>query len=250
MKHITLLVLTTVLSVALIASCALKPQVVQTPIVQTPIKHQLEITVNSETAAELELKEKKTPIEILNGANEELSMLSFIADGRLHSFLYSGLSTSDLIRLKKDMTKVEDKTDIRKMLLFINSPGGDAFVGLGIADVINDAQALGWEIEAYATGIVASAALPIFITSYPRTATEGTLFMIHEAALWKWPGQEKASDIRAQSELMVYLQERYILHLTENSNIKDKKKWIKKEKKTTWFTAKQALEWGLVDEVR
>ena len=72
--------------------------------------------------------------------------------------------------------------------------------------------------------------------------------MVHEAALWKWPGRETASDIRSQNELMYLLRDRYIGKLVGNSNL-DKTKWEELEKKTTWFSASKALTWGLVDSI-
>jgi ATP-dependent protease ClpP protease subunit len=81
-----------------------------------------------------------------------------------------------------------------------------------------------------------------------RLAAPGTIFMVHEAALWKWPGRETASDIRSQNELMYLLRDRYIGKLVNNSKLK-KDKWEELEKKTTWFSANKALDWGLVDKI-
>lgn len=252
MKRITMLTLT-VLLVVMFASCAGSPQQKQQ---QNPINHQLEISVNSETPAGLEIKEKDPidPIDRLNGENKndgksKLSGLSFIAGNKLYSFIYSGLSVTDVVNFRKDIIRVRETTDISDMELFINSPGGDAFQGLSLADLINDLQSEGWTVTAFASGIVASAAVPIFATCKPRYATRGTIFMVHEAALWKWPGRESASAIRSQNELMIQLQERYIQHLVENSNLK-KDEWIEKEGATTWFSTEQAIEWGIVDEAR
>jgi ATP-dependent protease ClpP protease subunit len=186
----------------------------------------------------------------LNGKDGlELSNMSFLSGGRLNTYLYSGLSVADVVKIHRDISKVEDNTDVRSMRLFINSPGGGAFAGLAIADLINQAQGRGWKIEANATGIIASAAVPVFVVCSPRYAAAGTIFMVHEAALWKWPGRETASDIRSQQEMMDVLQVRYLTYLVDNSNLTFDQ-WVEKEKATTWFTAAQALGWGLVDEVR
>jgi ATP-dependent protease ClpP protease subunit len=130
---------------------------------------------------------------------------------------------------------LENNTKIRDVSLFINSPGGDAFSGLALADQIERARRKGFRITAYASGIIASAAVPVFAVA-------------NEAALWKWPGRETASDIRSQNELMGLLRERYIGKLTANSKL-DKAKWEELEKKTTWFSAEKAMDWGLVDKI-
>ena len=141
----------------------------------------------------------------------------------------------------------EDTTEILDLRIFLNSGGGGAFAGLAIADTIVEAQARGWKVEVFANGIVASAAVPVFAVCRPRHASIGTLFMVHEAALWKWPGRETATDIAAQQTLMVRLRERYMHYMVSNSNL-SKEKWREKERITTWFDRDQVVEWGLIDE--
>lgn len=182
--------------------------------------------------------------------NEEgsLSQHSFISKDQAFVKIFSGLSVSDVTRLWNDIVVLENKTQIRNINLFINSPGGDAFSGLALADQIERARRKGFHITAHASGIIASAAVPVFIVCDVRLAAPGTIFMVHEAALWKWPGRETASDIRSQNELMDLLRERYIGKLTANSKLA-KSEWEELEKKTTWFSAETALEWGVIDRI-
>ena len=177
-----------------------------------------------------------------------LSQLSFISKERAFVKIFSGLSVSDVTRLWNDLVVLENNTKIRDVSLFINSPGGDAFSGLALADQIERARRKGFRITAHASGIIASAAVPVFAVCNERFAAPGTIFMVHEAALWKWPGRETASDIRSQNDLMHLLRERYIGKLTANSRL-DKAKWEELEKKTTWFSAEKAMDWGLVDKI-
>ena len=172
-----------------------------------------------------------------------LSQLSFISKDKAFVKIFSGLSVSDVTRLWNDLCVLENNTNIRHVNLFINSPGGDAFSGLALADQIERARRKGFHITAHASGIV-----PVFAVCNQRYAAPGTIFMVHEAALWKWPGRETASDIRSQNELMSLLRERYIGKLTANTKL-DKTKWEELEKKTTWFSVEKALDWGLVDKI-
>lgn len=177
-----------------------------------------------------------------------LSQLSFISKDKAFIKIFSGLSVSDVTRLWNDFVVLEETTDIRYINLFLNSPGGDAFSGLALADQIERARRKGFDITVHASGIIASAAVPVFAVCNRRYAAPGTIFMVHEAALWKWPGRETASDIRSQNDLMVLLRDRYIGKLVANSGLK-KEEWEELEKKTTWFSAEKALEWGLVDKI-
>ena len=183
-------------------------------------------------------------------ANPEgrLSQLSFISKDKAFVKIFSGLSVADVTRLWNDLVVLENNTEIRDVNLFINSPGGDAFSGLALADQIERARRKGFKITAHASGIIASAAVPVFAVCDVRLAAPGTIFMVHEAALWKWPGRETASDIRSQNELMHLLRDRYIGKLAMYSKL-DKTKWETLENKTTWFSAEKAKDWGLVDSI-
>ena len=178
----------------------------------------------------------------------QLSQLSFIVNDKAFIKIYSGLSVADVSRLWNDLIFLENNTSIRDVTLFINSSGGDAFSGLALADQIERAKRRGFHITTHASGIIASAAVPVFAASDVRLAAPGTIFMVHETSLWKWPGRETASDIRSQNELMLLLRERYIGKLAAYSKL-DNAKWEELEYKTTWFSAEKAKDWGLVDKI-
>lgn len=179
----------------------------------------------------------------------ELSQLSFVAGDKAFLKIFSGISISDVTRVWNDFSVLEHLTDIRDVVIFLNSPGGDAFSGLALADEIERAQRAGFKVTIVGSGIIASAAVPVLAVCDERIAAPGTIFMVHEAALWKWPGRETASDIRSQNELMCLLRERYIGILAANTKL-SVEEWETLEKKTTWFSAEQAKEWGLVHKIK
>jgi ClpP class serine protease len=78
-----------------------------------------------------------------------LSQLSFISKNRAFVKIFSGLSVSDVTRLWNDLVVLENNTKIRDVSLFINSPGGDAFSGLALADQIERARRKGFRITAF-----------------------------------------------------------------------------------------------------
>ena len=199
------------------------------------------VTVNEEG------KQVNRSMEVPNPEGA-LSPMSFISRDKAFIKIFSGLSVSDVTRLWNDLVFLENNTNIRDINIFINSPGGDAFSGLALADQIERAKRKGFRVTAHASGIIASAAVPVFAVCDYRLAAPGTIFMVHEAALWKWPGRETASDIQSQTELMQLLRERYVDKLATNSKL-DKGKWEKLENKTTWFSAEKAMSWGLVDKI-
>ena len=239
------IVISTVLGLFLV-SCATMPAGQNKPqevIVKVQAVNPTEVKVTKDTDQDRVNRSMEVP-------NQEghLSQLSFISKERAFVKIFSGLSVSDVTRLWNDLVVLENNTKIRDISLFINSPGGDAFSGLALADQIERARRKGFRITAHASGIIASAAVPVFAVCNERLAAPGTIFMVHEAALWKWPGRETASDIRSQNDVMHLLLERYIAKLTANSKL-NKTKWEALEKKTTWFSAEKAMDWGLVDKI-
>ena len=217
---------------------------------QAPQEIVVKVEATDPTKVSVEEGQKERVNKSMEVANPEgrLSQLSFIANDKAFVKIFSGLSVADVTRLWNDLVVLENNTEIRDVNLFINSPGGDAFSGLALADQIERARRKGFKVTAHASGIIASAAVPVFAVCDVRLAAPGTIFMVHEAALWKWPGRETASDIRSQNDLMYLLRDRYIGKLVDNSKL-NKSKWEELEKKTTWFSANKAMAWGLVDNI-
>jgi ATP-dependent protease ClpP protease subunit len=218
-----------------------------------PPPQEVVVTLKASDPTQVTVKEEPQADRVnksMEVANPEgrLSQLSFISKDKAFVKIFSGLSVADVTRLWNDLVVLENNTKIRDVNLFINSPGGDAFSGLALADQIERARRKGFKITAHASGIIASAAVPVFAVCDVRLAAPGTIFMVHEAALWKWPGRETASDISSQNELMHLLRDRYIGKLVDNSKL-NKSRWEELEKKTTWFSANKALNWGLVDSI-
>jgi len=217
---------------------------------QAPQEIVVKVEATDPTKVTVDEGQKNRVNRSMEVANPEgrLSQLSFIANDKAFVKIFSGLSVADVTRLWNDLVVLENNTEIRDVNLFINSPGGDAFSGLALADQIERARRKGFKVTAHASGIIASAAVPVFAVCDVRLAAPGTIFMVHEAALWKWPGRETASDIRSQNDLMYLLRDRYIGKLVDNSKL-NKSKWEELEKKTTWFSADKAMDWGLVDHI-
>jgi ATP-dependent protease ClpP protease subunit len=200
-----------------------------------------------------------TDVNVQNGDNIHKSMqirnqegtlsnLSFICKDEAYVKIFSALTVADVTNMWNDICVLTKTTNIRILNLFINSPGGDAFSGLALADQIERAKKSGFRVTAHASGIVASAAVPVFAVCDERLAAPGTIFMVHETSIWKWPGRETASDIRSQNRLMNLLRDRYIKKLTQYSAL-DREAWEELEHKTTWFSAEKAKNWGLVDKI-
>jgi ATP-dependent protease ClpP protease subunit len=162
--------------------------------------------------------------------------------------VWSYINSADTLLLWKNLQVAKHK-GIKKLHIYVNSGGGSGFDGLGISDVLIGIENEGMEVTTEANGLVASAAVPIFVVGQHRIATASTMFMIHESSLFKFIADEKRSDLITQAKMMEMLEARYNKLISERSklSIEDLKE---KCKATTWFTAQEALEWGLVDEIK
>lgn len=236
------------LAMFLLTSCA----ITKGNIPSTTVTHEIKISVAADSPQTVTIqKEPDSKIrKSMQIPNQEgtLSPLSFIIKDEAYIKIFSALSVGDVTNLWNDICVLTKSTEIRTINLFINSPGGDAFSGLALADQMERAKADGFYIVAHASGIVASAAVPVFAVCNERLAAPGTIFMVHETSIWKWPGRETASDIRSQNRLMTLLRERYISKLVKYSKL-NKDEWEELEYKTTWFSAEKAKSWGLVDRI-
>ena len=109
----------------------------------TPQAPELIVKVRAGESEETEIKDDQGITRSMEVPNEEghLSELSFISKDKAFIKIFSELSVSDVTRLWNDIVVLELNSDIRDINLFINSPGGDAFSGLALADEIDNRTA-------------------------------------------------------------------------------------------------------------
>jgi ATP-dependent Clp protease protease subunit len=246
------IILTAILVMAIMVGCSgLQPQPQN-----STVTHVVELKVTSRDGTQQAvtidpLQERINKAMEIPNNTLKLSQLSAISKKNKKAFMkiFSGLSVADVTRAWNDIIYLYNETDIRDLHIFINSPGGDAFSGLALSNMIGMARTMEFKVTAHASGIIASAAVPVLASCDYRIALPDTIFMVHEAALWKWPGRETASDIRAQGELMDLLRKRYLGIMAANTTL-PYSDWEVMEAKTKWFDTEKAEAWGLIDEVK
>ena len=192
--------------------------------------------------------DKINKITWVENRDAKLTDGSFIIGDEAFLQIHSSLITDNAIQFWNDIVYLDKKTSIRKIYLLINSPGGESFAGLAIVDYILYAQSIGFEINAHASGVIASAALPIFAVCNKRYSTPDTIFMVHRAQWRGADGIQSVQELVAQNKVLNLVRERYLTKLADYSNL-DKDEWGKMQIKKTWFGVDQAMEWGLIDEI-
>ncbi|HEY1031661.1 MAG TPA: ATP-dependent Clp endopeptidase proteolytic subunit ClpP [Flavipsychrobacter sp.] len=132
----------------------------------------------------------------------------------------------------------------RDVQMYINSPGGSVYAGLGIYDTM---QIINPDVSTICTGIGASMAAVLMCagTKGKRTALKHSRIMIHQP-LGGAEGQASDIEITAR-EIAKLKKELYDIIATHSGQ-----KFSKVEKDSDrdyWMTAAEAKEYGMVDEV-
>ena len=162
---------------------------------------------------------------------------------------YGAISSQVAVSLQNDLFVLENKTAIRNINIYLSSLGGEMFAGFAVIEIIKMAKKSGFTFTIYAMGTVGSMAIPIYAVCEPRIAYHSTVFMVHPSTLGTAKMMLTGADLQSQTDLYNMTQNQYVSVLAEYTNL-SKEEWLEKIKTDTWFSADQAKEWGLVDEIR
>ena len=138
-----------------------------------------------------------------------------------------------------------DSTDSeRDINLYLNTPGGSVYAGLGIYDTMQFVKA---RVSTICTGLAASMGAVLLVAGEQgmRAALPHSRVMIHQP-LGGIQGQ--ASDIAIQAAHMAAIKERMNRLLAQNTG-QPYEKIVKDTDRDNWMTPEQALEYGLIDRI-
>ena len=128
--------------------------------------------------------------------------------------------------------------------LYINSPGGEVYAGLGIYDTM---QTINSNVHTINTGLAASMASILLAagSNGKRSALPHSRVMIHQPM---GGAQGQASDIEIVAQEILKLKDELYQILSEHTG-KTVKQIVKDADRDYWMTAKEALEYGIIDEI-
>ena len=139
------------------------------------------------------------------------------------------------------LESVDAKKDI---LMYINSPGGSVYAGMGMYDTM---QYVRPDVATICTGLAASmgAVLLAAGTKGKRTSLKHSRIMIHQPL---GGAGGKASDIEISARHILELREE-LYEILANHSGKSVEQIAKDSDRDYWMTAEEALKYGLIDEV-
>lgn len=131
---------------------------------------------------------------------------------------------------------------VKTIQLHINSPGGDVFAGVNIANALRDQRvSKGRTVNVFVDGLAASIASVICMAGDTITMADNALMMIHQP----WTiGVGDADDLRALAESMDKVSDTIVATYKWHSTLSDKE-IAKLMDAETWFDADEAIAAGL-----
>ena len=169
--------------------------------------------------------------------------------------IYSRLLKDRIIILNDEITDVNSNIVIAELLyldsinnddisIYINSPGGSVTAGMAIYDTINFIKS---DVCTICVGMAASMAAFLLSsgTKGKRYCLPNSEVMIHQPL---GGAQGQATEIKIAAERILKLREKLNKMLAENT--KQNIKRIEKDTERDYFmSAKEALDYGLIDEI-
>ena len=128
--------------------------------------------------------------------------------------------------------------------IYINSPGGSVYAGLGIYDTM---QFVNSDVQTICTGMAASMAAVLLVAGKEgkRSALPHSRVMIHQP-LGGVSGQ--ASDIEIEAREIQKLKKELYQIIAEHSHTEFDKVWADSDR-NYWMTAEEAKAYGMIDNV-
>lgn len=128
--------------------------------------------------------------------------------------------------------------------IYINSPGGSVYAGLGIYDTMQFIQS---DVATICTGMAASMAAVLLVAGQEgkRSALTHSRVMIHQPM---GGAQGQASDIEITAREIQKLKQELYTIIANHSHTEFDKVWADSDR-DYWMTAQEALDYGMIDRV-
>ena len=160
--------------------------------------------------------------------------------------IFLGVPINDYVAniIQAQLLFLESADAEREIRIYLNTPGGSVYAGLGIYDTM---QYINPDVSTICTGMAASMGAVLLTAGKKgkRTALKHSRVMIHQP-LGGASGQ--ASDIEITAREIQKLKKELYEIIAEHSDTDYKKVW-KDGDRDYWMTAQEAKDYGMIDEV-
>jgi len=160
--------------------------------------------------------------------------------------IFLGLPIDDYVAniIQGQLLYLESADSSKDIQIYLNSPGGSVYAGLGIYDTM---QYISADVATICTGMAASMAAVLLAGGQKgkRTALKHSRVMIHQPL---GGAQGQASDIEITAREIQKLKKELYTILSNHSG-QEYDKIEKDSDRDYWMTATEAKEYGMIDEV-
>ena len=148
-------------------------------------------------------------------------------------------------KVLSQLVLLEQEGNDQPVTVFINSPGGEIFSGFAIFDMLNF---ISCPVTTIVTGFAASmgSILSLAADKGHRYAMPQAKIMIHQPLLMGYQGRATECEIQAREILKT---RDHLVKLYAEQTGKNREEIKKALDRDNWFTAEEALEYGLIDKV-
>jgi len=160
--------------------------------------------------------------------------------------IFLGLPIDDYVAnvIQAQLLYLDSADPGKDIQIYFNSPGGSVYAGLGIYDTI---QFINSDVATICTGMAASMAAVLLCagTKGKRSALKHSRVMIHQPM---GGAQGQATDIEITTREILKLRDELYNIIASHSGKKFEE--VQKDSdRDYWMTSKEALEYGMIDEV-
>ena len=159
-------------------------------------------------------------------------------------FLGTGIDDQVANIVTAQLLFLESSDSSKDIQIYINSPGGSVYAGLGIYDTM---QIIKPDVATICTGIAASMGAVLLVAGEKgkRSALKHSRVMIHQPS---GGAQGVASDMEINLREMLKLKKELYDIISEHSG--QTYEWVEKASdRDYWMTSSEAKDFGMVDEV-
>lgn len=160
--------------------------------------------------------------------------------------IFLGVPIDDYVAniIQAQLLFLESSDPNRDIQIYLNTPGGSVYAGLGIYDTM---QYIKPDVATICTGIAASMGAIILCSGKEgkRTALKHSRVLIHQPM---GGVQGQASDIEITAREIQKLKKELYQIITNHSKQSYKKVWSDSDR-DYWMTAEEARDYGMIDEV-
>ena len=185
----------------------------------------------------MEMEKEEESQEIDNLASKLLKSRTVVISQQVDAKLTS--------KVLSQLVLLEQEGDDQPITVFINSPGGEIFSGFAIFDMLNF---ISCPVTTIVTGFAASlgSILSLAAAKGRRYAMPQAKIMIHQPLLMGYQGRATECEIQAREILKT---RDHLVKLYSEHTGKSHEEIKKALDRDNWFTAEEALEYGLIDRV-